>query len=253
MKKVMYNIGICYDGKNICSYFENIISSYMQRGKKRFYIETWNTGEDLQQYLEEGNQLDILFLDIELFELSGIDVGNYIRNKLENRNMQIIYISGKTSYAQRLFKTQPMDFLVKPISKKQIEEALNLAIKILSKNMNNFEFQIGREYYHIPFNKIVYFSSTGRIVKIVSSEQITDMVGDMERNTVKEIEFYGKLKNIAKSLPVNFLVIHQSYIVNTDYVMRYTYEEVELMDGTILSISKSHKKIVRQFLLQGEQ
>ena len=62
-------------------------------------------------------EYDILFLDIELFRMTGIEAGDFIRNRLEDRSMQIIYISGKSSYARELFKTQPMDFLVKPITK----------------------------------------------------------------------------------------------------------------------------------------
>lgn len=60
--------------------------------------------------------LDILFLDIELFKMTGIEIGHYIRNELDDMGLQLIYISGQPSYAQQLFKTQPMDFLVKPIT-----------------------------------------------------------------------------------------------------------------------------------------
>ena len=74
--------------------------------------------------------MDILYLDIELFEVSGIDAGIFIRKQMENHTMQIIYISGKQSYAQQLFKVQPMDFLVKPIEEEKIEETLALALRL---------------------------------------------------------------------------------------------------------------------------
>lgn len=45
-------------------------------------------------------------------------------------------------------------------------------------------------------------------------------------------------------------MIHQSYIVNKEYVARYTYEMVELANGTILTISKAKRKLVREKLLQ---
>lgn len=78
-------------------------------------ISVWFSGETLQDYLNKGNRVDLVFLDIELMRLSGIDLGHYIRKELNNINIQIVYISSKTSYAIKLFKTQPYDFLIKPI------------------------------------------------------------------------------------------------------------------------------------------
>lgn len=82
--------------------------------------------ESLRDYLAAGGCLDILFLDIGLFQMTGIEAGAYIRNQLDHMGLQIVYISGKASYAQQLFRTQPLDFLVKPIGQEQIDEVLIL-------------------------------------------------------------------------------------------------------------------------------
>ena len=149
----MYHIGICDDGKHICASMEEMVLQYSRKREIPVEIKIWYTGESLCDYLNQDGHIDILFLDIELFRLSGIDVGNYIRNHLEDRKMQIIYISGMSSYAQQLFKTQPMDFLIKPIGQEQIDAALSLAMKIVVKSMDKFEFQNGREYFYVPFGE----------------------------------------------------------------------------------------------------
>lgn len=233
----MYNIGICDDGKNTCAVIEKMISVCAE--KKNMEIETsvWYAGEQLCEYLQQGGQLDIIFLDIELLELSGIEVGDFIRNKLENRGMQIIYISGEASYAHRLFKTQPMDFLVKPITQQQIEDAIELAVKILEKKAAKFEFQNGKNHLFVPYSDILYFESEARKIKVVTLKT--------------ENEFYGSMKELEKNLPMNFLSIHQSYMINKEHVVRYTYEMVEMDNGTILMISKAHRKQVRDRLLRG--
>jgi len=234
----MINIGICDDGKNICSSIEKMIEEYAKNKNIFIEIEIWYTGEALCDYLREGNSIDILFLDIELFELNGIEVGNYIRNELENRIMQIVYISGKSSYALQLFKIQPMDFLVKPITQQQMEETLNLALKLLGKNVEKFEFQCGKDYYYIPYVEILYFYSEGRKIKIVTTKD--------------EKEFYGKLADKIKKLPSNFIVIHKSFVVNREYISKFSYEMVELVNGNKLSISKAYRKKVREILLSEE-
>lgn len=233
----MYYIGICDDGKNICLELEKMILSYAERNGLELETEIWHTGEALCEYLREGNALDVLFLDIELFRLSGIEVGSFIRNRLEDRRLQIVYISGKVSYARSLFKTQPLDFLVKPIRQEQVGEVLDLAVKILGKNETKFEYQNGRDYCYLPYGEIVYFISEGRKIRIVTVNGTR--------------EFYGKLKELEQRLPADFLKIHQSYLVHMDFVARYAYEEVELMDGTILTISKKYRKQVRERLLRG--
>ena len=234
----MYNIGICDDGENICTSIETMLLQYAREKKIQVDTNVWYTGEGLRDYLVSGGYLDILFLDIELFKMTGIEVGAYIRNQLDNMGLQIVYISGKSSYAQQLFKTQPLDFLVKPILQEQINEVMDLALKIAKKRNERFEFQQGKDYYYIPMGDIVYLESKGRKVKVVTMKAAFD--------------FYGKLKNVAKGLPENFIAIHQSYIINKEYVFRYTYEMVELVDGTILTISLANRKLVRDKLLRDE-
>lgn len=234
----MYMIGICDDGENICIAIEKMLLQYAKKWNIQVDTNVWYSGEGLRDYLEAGNHLDILFLDIELFKMTGIEVGNYIRKQLDDMGMQIVYISGKSFYAQQLFKTQPLDFLVKPISQMQINETMETAVRIIKKKEDRFEFQQGKEYYYVPMGDIVYFGSEGRKIKVITMKST--------------FEFYGRLKEIAKRLPEEFIVIHQSYIVNGDYVFRYTYEMVELVDGTILTISLANRKLVRDRILREE-
>ena len=234
----MYNIGICDDGKNICTDIEKKLLQCAKERNIQIDTKVWYSGEGLRDFLEAGNHLDILFLDIELFKMTGIEVGNYIRKQLDDMGMQIVYISGKSSYAQQLFKTQPLDFLVKPISQMQINDTMETALRIIKKKEERFEFQQGKEYYYVPMGDIVYLESRGRKIRVV---------------TMKEsFEFYGKLKEAAKRLSEDFIVIHQSYIVNREYVFRYTYEMVELVNGTVLTISLANRKRVRDRILREE-
>ena len=237
MKRMtMLNIGICDDGREVCAVMEEQILRYAKERGIAVETKVWYTGEGLCGYVKQGGNLDILFLDIELYHMSGIEAAGFIREQLEDRRMQIIYISGKESYAPKLFKTQPMYFLIKPVSEEALSEALALAIKILRRDKEKFEYQSGRDYYYISCGEILYFASEGRKIKIVTLRG--------------EKEFYGRMKELSGRLPEGFLVIHQSYAVNRAHVARYTYETVELTDGTVLVISKAHRKQVREILLR---
>lgn len=112
----------------------------------------------------------------------------------------------------------------------------NIGICDDGKNMEKFEFQRGHDFYYIPFGDILYVSSEGRKIKVFT--------------THGEQEFYGKLRDVSKRLSGSFLNIHNSYIVNPEYVTHYSYDSVELTDGTILPISKANRKQVRQRILR---
>lgn len=234
----MYDIGICDDGKNICASMASMILEYAQKKAIRINVQIWYTGEELRDYLMSDGHLDILFLDIELLKMTGIEIGRYIRNELDNMGLILIYISGKPSYAQQLFKTQPLDFLVKPITQEQINDVIDTAIKIIKRKKERFEFQQGKDYYYIQQGDIFYFESKGRKIRIVTSQDI--------------YEFYGRLKDIVKELSVDFIEIHQSYIVNREHVLRYTYDMVEMENGTMLTISQKKRKQVRKKVLRDE-
>lgn len=234
----MYTIGICDDGRNTCAELEEMILLSAKEMKLRVEVKIWFSGESLLEYLRLGNSLDILFLDIELVSMKGMQVGEYIRNSAEDRNMQIVYISGNQTYAKDLFKTQPVDFLIKPVSRQQISDALSLAVRLLDKYEKKFSFQSGRDYVFLYYDDILYFESVGHRICI--------------RTMKGEYRYYDKIKNLEERLPGGFITIHQSFIVNSKHVEKYTYESVELDNGDILSISKAYRKQVREALLRNE-
>lgn len=236
MRCDMYEIGICDDGKNTCSQLEDYLLKHAKEKSLKYDIKIWYSGESLRDYLYSGGHLDILFLDIELYKISGIEVGRFIRNELEDTGIQLVYISGKSSYAQQLFKTQPMDFLIKPITQSQISEVIDTAIKIIKRKRDRFEFQQGKDHFYVAQGKILYFESQGRKIRLVTQNDI--------------YEFYGRLKDIQKDLSTNFLEIHQSYIINKEFVQRYTYETVEMTNGSILAISQNRRRQIREILLR---
>lgn len=234
MKERKLQIAICDDEKNVCIELEEKILEIAHELNLIFEIEPWSSGESFCRYLSAGNNVDIVFLDIMLTKLSGISVGHFIRESLGNNTMQIIYISSRQNYAMRLFETRPFDFIIKPISISKLKKVVERIVKIMFERNQYFEYKVSREQYKILFEKIIYFRSEKHKVVIVTMEN--------------EIEYYGKLKDILKYVPAYFLAIHKSYLVNSNYITRYSFKSVELKNGTFLSISKAYQKEVREKL-----
>lgn len=232
----MLTIGICDDDKEICRELTQMICEYCDSKKIEPDIRSWYKGEELCLFLDSGRFLDILFLDIELVTTDGIQVGSYIRNELDDVQTSIVFISAKSEYALNLFKLSPLDFLIKPLKREDIAGVLNRKLTLLERNKQVFEYRERGMIYRLPVKDILYFCSDNKLVIAVTQK---------ERR-----EFHGRLKNLKKELPHNFLMIHQSFMVNWDYVAKYTYESVTLKNGTVLSISQTYRKTVRECLLK---
>lgn len=233
----MYSVAICDDDKTICSQFERVLEPYIL-GKK-IELDVFYKGEELIEVLSEGQHLDLIFLDIELRVMNGVEVGKYIRDELGNESLQIVYISAKQQYAMELFETRPMNFLVKPIPNESITEMLEKAMRLDGIYRSCFVFKRGSENVRIPYDCIIYFESDNRKVTVY------------EENGC--YEFYGKLSTIEKDVPQFFLRIHQSYLVNTNKIRRWKSDSVLINDSLYLPISQKYRKKVNCFLLNGEE
>lgn len=232
----MYRVGICDDDKVLCSLLEEQLYALSGELSTRLEIEVWYSGESLEKDLKKGIGLDLLFLDIELLQKNGIEVGAFIRDGLEDADLHIVYISSKESYAMQLFKIQPFDFLIKPVSLEKLKEVLAKSIKQKSRAGLCFEYQKGNQFVRVPLKEILYFMSMDKKIFLIKKDG--------------REEFYGKLKSIAEQLPAGFWMIHQSYIIHQECVSEYSYESVKMMNGDILSISKPYRKEVRARIKQ---
>lgn len=227
----MYRIGICDDDKELCSGLEEQICDIAGELSVKAEVEVWYSAEGIRSDLEKGIQLDLIFLDIELVQKDGIWLGQFIREEMEDIQTHIVYISSKQNYAMQLFKIQPLDFLIKPVSGEQIREVIARSIRQKQSLNSCFEYHKGSALFRVPTRDIVYFTSMDKKIRLVTRGS--------------EEEFYGRLKNIAEGLPADFMMIHQSYIINQLYVSEYSYDCVKMYDGTVLSISKPYRKEIR--------
>lgn len=231
----MVKIAICDDNKNVCEYINDIIVDMNIVSE----IEIFYSGEFMIKHLQDGSCFDIIFLDIEMDKLNGIEVGHIIRDCFDDYITKIIYISGKDNYDRQLFDVQPFLFLSKPISKERVVDAINKIIKILDKENKYFEFKICQDRYKIAFKDIIYFEIIGREIKIVTPN--------------KNFIFYSQLKSIENLLPDMFIKTHRSFILNYNHIILFKYDEMKMSNGDIIPISQNRRKDIRNFQIKYEK
>ena len=232
----MFKIAICDDVPSVCSDIKAMIMDIKNDLIcKEITIDTFYSGEALIDNIKEENLYDLIFLDIELEKINGVEVGHIIREQMEDYVTKIIYISSKDIYDRQLFDVQPLHFLKKPIDSKKVFDDIQLAMKISEKENRNFEFKSFRNTIKVPYRDILYFESRGRKVFLVG--------------TKNNYTFYGNIKDLEEVLPKFFIHPNRSYFVNYEFVTCFKFEELIMTDGSIIPISRNKRKEIRELQL----
>lgn len=226
------NIAICDDEITICHQLEQYISEIFSSAKIDYNIEIYTSGDKLCEELKSENY-DLIFLDIELPGINGIQIGTYIRDNLHNDAIQIVYISAVQNYAIELFNSRPLNFLVKPLSFGEVNKVLKTFLRLFQETEISFTFKINGHFHKVAISDILYFESYKRKVTITTSSGSYD--------------FYDSLKNIQNRLSTNyFILIHQSILVNFNHIKFFEYDRLTMVDDVVLPISQSRRSQVKK-------
>lgn len=186
-----------------------------------------------------NNTIDLVFLDINMPEISGISFAKSI-----NKNIKIIFTTAYREYAVEGFELQAVDYLLKPISFERLLKAVNTYFEvhgdpkngqIQKPETNPFMFvRSDRRMIKIDFDAIIYIESYSDYIKIHLSDEII-----VTRETLSALE--------AKLPKVQFIRIHRSFIIALAHISSFTNEHI-VIHGQALTISRSYKKEVLELL-----
>lgn len=236
----MLRIAICDDEETFCAHMESMILEYGAKNSLELDVEVFYSGAELCEFMQSEHEFDLIFLDIEMTQINGVEVGKIIRNQIRNQTVQIVYISAKTSYCMDLFEIRPMHFLEKPLSAEKIIKQVCLANELCSKAEYVFRYKQGHNSYSESVKNIIYFESQNRVLKMFT--------------TSGDISFYGTLAEIEQQLSKsNFLLIHKSFLVNYAHIVEFGAKEIKMSNGQLLAISQQHRKAVKDLQIKLEK
>ena len=227
----MYNVAIYDDSKETQ---ENVIGILEERYKDELNLITAAKAPDL---ISSASVIDILLMDINLGKKkqNGIEIAERIKDN--NKDCQVIFISGYNDYAQDIFEAKPVFFIQKPVEEEILIKAVDLAIENVNKSRTErFCYQRESRVYIVPIQDIIYFESSRRLIKIVSNNG-TDV-------------FYSRLNDFERTIAGDFIRIHQSYLVNPRYIASLNGNEIYLTNGVKLPVSKPRLANVKEELLR---
>ena len=183
-----------------------------------------------------NNTADLLFLDINMPELSGIELLKVLANR-----PQVIIISAYQEYAIQGFELDVTDYMLKPVCSERLSKALDKvrirAQKQLPKapQPQHIVLKVDRERRKFALADITLLEAYGNYVKLWRGDDIT-LVS-------------SSLKLVIEQLPnKQFTQVHKSFVVNNSKVAAVETEFLTLECGRIIKVGKSFKKMVQQLL-----
>ncbi|MDR0921119.1 MAG: LytTR family DNA-binding domain-containing protein [Lactobacillales bacterium] len=218
-------IAVCDDVLAIASLTKEILMDYKQAS---VVVDIFTSPQSLISRCEEISY-DLFILDIEFPEYSGIDLAEKIREN--NIYTPIIFLTNFKEYMEDVFKIQTFDYILKPLNKTKLFPALDRVIKYLALENNRFIFSFNKVSHNIALNQIIYFEKNKRSVIIHTKE-----------NSFITIMTTEKLLSM---LNENFVQIHTSFIVNSNYIkeMANHYLLVDLGYSKTIELPISQKFI----------
>ncbi|MBQ3514074.1 MAG: response regulator transcription factor [Lachnospiraceae bacterium] len=227
----MIKIAICDDDKKITTQLEDVIEDYLKQLGIRYEINIFFDGKELMQHMEkEQTEYDVIFLDIEMKDMDGMETARQIRKK--NQIVLILFVTSHTSYAIEAYSVHPFQFIVKPIDEKIVCDYFQQAYEVITAGEFYYEYKYNKEYYRILVNDIMYFESEKRMIRIYLKDGIIK-------------QYYDKLNLIQEKFQdskADFWRIHQSILVNSRYVVKKAFDYIELTNGKRLSISEDRRR-----------
>ena len=217
-----------------------IIASHLSKIESITIVKSCNNAVEAFKCIS-NNEIDLVFLDINMPEISGIAFAKSI-----NKSIKVIFTTAYRDYAVEGFELQAVDYLLKPISFERLLKAVNCYFEakgevkpITEELQESYDFMFvrsDRKMIKIDFDAIVYIESYSDYIKIhLKSETI------ITRETISAIE--------AKLPKKQFLRIHRSFIVSISSISSFTNEYISIANKA-LSISRSYKNEVLKQLEQ---
>ena len=211
-------ICICDDEEIYRNNLKQNISKYFIERKIQCMIVLFDS---LEKIKKSSYDYDIIFMDIELNDGNGLDT---IKSDLKYRNSLVVFFTLHSEEILQGYKARAFRFLVKPLQVNELIETLNSAILELT-NIRKIVIKTEESEQVIRVSDIIYIEANNKNIGIRTKNgffYVRDRISDIWQK-INSSEFY---------MP------HRSYIVNLDYIKSFRKNEITMINGEKIVLSR---------------
>ncbi|MGC4021880.1 MAG: LytTR family DNA-binding domain-containing protein [Cyclobacteriaceae bacterium] len=194
---------------------------------------------------------EIIFLDIEMPNVSGFELFNRIRQV----DFEVIFVTAFSDYAIKAFKVNAVDYILKPLDVEEFKAAVSKAIKRIKEKpaQNDSLIKVLKEFSKptrigLPLSEGSLFISVSEIVRCESSSNYTNIYLDDGKHYL----ICRTLKEVEESLKGHkFFRAHRSHLINLEKVKMYSKSDggvITMSDHTKIPVSRQEKESLENIL-----
>lgn len=233
--KQLYKIAICDDLAADRTYLSVLSQKW---GKKNHYfiqISEFTSAENFLFHYEDKKDFDILFLDIEMGEMDGVNMARRLRKV--DQNIQIVFITGYADYISDGYEVDALHYLMKPVKEEKLLEVLDKAAARLARKEKMLNLVAAGEMIRLPMYQIRYVQVNGNYITIYGEQEIT------LKMTLSELE---------EKLDQHFFRAGRSVLVNLMMISRVTRRGIYLTDGRVIPLPRGAYESVNRAIINME-
>ena len=229
----LIRIAICDDEKHMSDHIRAMASDFFRKKNREIQLRTFSSGEELLSY---DGQIDILFLDIQMKGMDGIETARKLRDS-KFRGF-LIFITVLKEMVFQSFEVQAYDYLVKPVEEKQFEKTMErLYTSMQNASEDSLLVQKGYEGRIIREEEIVFCEIIDRKIYLnLASGEVVD--------------YYERIENLETKLGSHFFRCHRSYLINLKHLKGYKNGTAYMDNGKEVPVSRLRSKEFSSVVLQ---
>ena len=225
------NIASIEDSGQELSLLERCLQSYLSSRQVYRVIDTYTSGE---AFLENwpSKSYDLVFLDILMEGISGIEVARKIRET--DSECLLIFISSSKEYALQGFEVRAFDYLLKPLSEERFQKTMDLCQNELAKHIRYIEVKESRTLVKIPLNEIIYTDYYNHYIQIHTAARL-----------IRSYQQFDVFSPLLLCYP-QFLCCYRNCIVNMDHVDSVDKHDFVMENGERVPITRGNRNSIYQ-------
>lgn len=224
----MIKILICDNQYESSSNLESMILLCCNRDNTRYSLKKINSANSIGYEYSQGNSFNLIFIRVEMNKNGGVRIAEYVRNKIMDHKVNIVFYAKDDNMALKLFKLRPYDFLIEPIDENEVRHIVSSINKKIVEKLKFFYYKINKVYSKEKVENILYFKSDNRKVTMHKANG--------------NITFYSTLNEVVNRTDGYFFWrIHRSIIVNSIHISIIRNNKVVLSNGEQLPIGGKHR------------
>ena len=229
----MIHIAICDDEKHMVDHIKALVSNFFRKKNREIHLRTFLSGKELLSY---NGQIDILFLDVQMKGMDGMETARKLR--ADQFRGILIFITVLKEMVFQSFEVQAYDYLVKPIDEKQFEKTMErLYVSMQNTGEDSLLVQKGYEGRIILKDEIVFCEVIDRKIYLnLASGEVVD--------------YYERIENLEMKLGSHFFRCHRSYLINLKHLKGYKNGTAYMDNGKEVPVSRLRSKEFSSVVLQ---